>query len=253
MNRSYAFGTLIAAAGMVGTTLPAEAAVLTGEYTFLPAVNGTGSGNYSAFVNFADEGTVDWALWNPPSGSQTGAPTDRKADANMISNLYTVGGSTNMTRVGGSDLEISITPGATTGSATSGVVVNSSYATDGAGVGFTITVPTTDQYTARVYVGGFKTGENTLLATLPGVDPVEFNPVFGAGRNNFKDAGLLELTFQADSLTDGNNVLIVTIAVANDDNSSHVFIQGATLVPEPAALSLLGLGGLTLLRRRRAV
>ncbi len=246
----------IGAAAAVGlfSAVQSEAAVLIGKYTHIPNVSG--KDNFAGFVNFADEGTLDWALWEySGSSSRPGTPTSSKEAADYIGDVFAIGGNGNLRGANGTDLEISTTPGAVAGQgrATTGAILNASLQGEGAGVGLTITVPTTDEYIARIYVGGFSTQNSPLTATLPGAAPVEFTASYGAGDGTYKDAGILELTFQADAVDGINNVLEVTFILnPSTNNSSHVLIQGATLVPEPAALSLLSLGSLSLLRRRRA-
>lgn len=238
--------------GLAATS--ASAAMLTGDYTHVPAISG--SDNYSGFVNFADEGVLDWVLWERNTSSAVnGVPTSQKDDANYFGDAFAIGGNSQLRGAGGTDLEISTTPGQVAGQGRSsgGAILNRSLQGEGAGVGLTITVPTTDQYVARIYVGGFSTLESPLTATLPGAQSVVFNPQYTSGHNGYKDAGILELTFQADAVDGISNVLEVTFTLnPSTNNSSHVLIQGATLVPEPAALSLLGLGAIGLLRRRRA-
>jgi len=232
---------------------PSDAAVLQATYTPIPAVNG--SGNYSGFVNFADEGTLDWAVWEKTgNGSASGTPTASKDGAAFIGDAFAINGNGKLRGGGGTDLEISLTPGQTAGQgrATAGAILNQSLQGVDAGVGVTITVPTTDTYVARIYVGGFRTNNNLLQAILPGADPVTFDPQFGDTQNGFKDAGLLEVTFKPDAVDGVANVLRVEITLnPTADNSSHVLLQGVTLIPEPASVGVLGLTGVALCRRRR--
>lgn len=60
------------------------------------------------------------------------------------------------------------------------------------------------------------------------------------------------LTFDYDTEGFTGNLLTLTVAIDNDSGSENFFIDNVafTGVPEPASLALLGLGGLTLLRRR---
>ncbi len=230
-----------------------QAAVLNGTYTEVPAASG--SNNYSGFVNFADEGTLDWVLWEYNTSSEVpGTPTLAKDAADYISDAYAIGGNGKLRGANGTDLEISTTPGAIAGQgrASAGAILNQSLKGQGAGIGLMITVPTTDLYVARIYVGGFRTQASPLTARLPGAADVVFTPTFLDGANNFKDAGIFELTFQADAVDGVSNVLEVTFTLnPTSDNSSHVLFQGATLIPEPSAISLLGFSALGLLRRRR--
>lgn len=61
------------------------------------------------------------------------------------------------------------------------------------------------------------------------------------------DSGCVAAVFGADPLVfeAGDNLLITENAASGADNVT------VTVVPEPASLALMGLGGLMLLRRRR--
>lgn len=243
------FNTIVAGLLAIALTpAAASAALLTGSYTAIPSVDGDTSG----FVNFADEGTVDWVLWN--STSPTAVPTQEKAGGTAISSATAVGVGTTLNDVGGTDLSFSTVSGATSGSQFSRALAAQPFNSSGQGVGLSITVPTLDTYHARIYVGGFRVTLATITATLSGATPLVATDTFDVGDGG-KDAGVLNLTFTPDSLSGGDNVLNVSIVLTTDDpgSDSHVLMQGATLsiIPEPGSLALLGLGGLSIAVGRR--
>ncbi|GEM_PF-4555868 len=246
--------SLILGVGLAAGLLSAgwsHAAVLNATYTPVPGSRG----GMSAFVNFADEGVLDWALWEYSSSSSVpGTPTSSKADADYIGSAFAVGGSGALRGARGTDLEVSTTPGQVAGQGrqVNGAILNGQLRGSGAGVGLTITVPTTDLYVAKIYVGGYRTGDSPLVVELPGAAPVELTAAFSDGDGTYKDAGILEVQFQADAVDGVANVLEFRITLnPSTDSSSHVLLQGVTLIPEPASVGVLGLTGVALCRRRR--
>ena len=223
-------------------------------------IDGSVTNATAGFVNLAEEGTADWIHTDNPGSVvtyKTGAPF-------LISAPYTVtadGDAGELREVGGTDLFYSTTPGATTGDSFLDSLANDQLDDDGEGIGFTITVPTTDVYIATVYIGAYITDENPLTASLPGATTYLGETSGGnAPGAKSKTVYAWTLEFQADAVDGVSNVLTLSAALdeaGTSSSNSHVSLQAVTLapaptaIPEPASALLLLAGSIPLIARRR--
>lgn len=210
-------------------------------------------------VNLTAQGSLDWAYWAPTSTSVIAgliAPTNEKIGGSLIGSAETIGGAGLRGSAGGTTLErYSFTDGTspTTGTNASlaGLIFSSptGSAANGTGLQFSIVGDPNEERIVTLYLGGFQATSNLTL-TLDGVAlPITDSQVFTTF--NPKHIDVYTIRFQPDSVDD---LLLVqyTASVITDTANGHVGLQAVTVaVPEPAAASLLCLGGLALCRRRR--
>lgn len=227
----------------------APAAVLTGSVDSDPPVG----------VNLTTEGSLDWAIWNTTSSSAVAsiAPTNIKdGGPGLIGAISGVGGSSGSVRgYGGATQTYSYTDGTsptTLSSATQGFVGNATLDSLGSGVTLTIVGDPFQPLQVDIWTTGFR-ASGQMTVSLDGASDVILSSSF----ESTKTPALFSFVFQPDEITD---VLTITYVVTEDTGSSaHIGIQAVTVsaVPEPGAVLLLGLAGMTLLffrrGRRRAV
>ena len=229
---------LLAAASLV------EAAQISVSGPFLLGYGGTGG--YYGSVNQTTEGKVDWIHYSSPSSPSL---FDRKAGGTAISN-----------RTG--DTGIWMPNGLTNWSWSDGTVNVNAPNTEGGycrmGVwnilDTTFTVATVAGWQqVKVYVGTQDNGAiGVLNLSMPGATSVVSSP----GSNEavgIADAAWSRGDFYYVVTTTGGNVGdLLTVNWHRTSTGGGLYVYGAALtVPEPASLSLLILGGLALLRRRK--
>ncbi|TLD71755.1 hypothetical protein FEM03_06345 [Phragmitibacter flavus] len=230
-----------------------NAAVLAGQVFTNPGVSA---------VDLTATGSVDWAIWDFTQVSApfptTVAATNGKAGGTAnISVISTVGGGS-LRGSGGSSIGLknfSYSDGNSPTSLTNlpqSLVFNSSLDAGGLnrGVQLSLSGDPAQEYLVSVWATGFN-AQGTMTATLNGATAVTLQ---SQEYSNSKQPTLFTFTFRPDVVGDLLNLSYVMTTDTTGTNS-HVGIQAVTVsvVPEPtqALLCLLGLVGLTQIRRRR--
>lgn len=227
---------LATAASIVVTTSPTAVSAITYDLTSL--------------------GTTDWVYWNSTASSGlSGAPTTSKSGGTAIGNVSAVGGGDLRGSSAGLGINFSFSDGTPTPSGTATDlkgIFNTGLATDGAGVTFSIALPTTDLYTINLWTGALdlSAANSSFSATLNGATTYTTSAMT-AGAS--KRAYLTTFTVQAD--TAGDLLTFDFHKIASTTNSQAIFAGASIgLVPEPGTLVLFlgGLGAMMISRRRRA-
>jgi hypothetical protein len=222
--------------------LSASAAVLTGSVTTaIPSP-----------VDLTAQGPVDWAVWDyQVSGSgANGAPSNRKLGGTAIGNASAVNGT--LRGITGTTLapRYSYTDGTSPTSANSvlmGAITDTTLNTAGPGVRFSVTGDPLRTRTVQVFVAGFM-ATGLFTATLNGAPVYTDHQPFGGTRTD----ALYTLDFKPDSVTDVLQMSFVIESVNAGGTNANVDLQAITVaVPEPASWSVLGVGVVGLMRRRR--
>ena len=217
-------------------------------------------------VDMTAQGTADWVVWDTGSIDKNKEWTAPISDARVekaggtaigaLTKFDAVNPSTQAIKDSNNDLaELSWTNGdaPTTGAATqglrtgleTGVSGNDVVSSFGDGFTFDVTAGPASQ-TLYVYTGTFNAG-GTFRAILKDdlgdeidsvIDSTALTGDKGIWEVTFSDASAETLTIEWENTTDSGNF-------------DNVQIFGAALIPEPASLALLGVGGLVMLRGRR--
>jgi hypothetical protein len=243
---------LICLGAALGIALPASGASLTGTVNTAP---GTA-------VNLTNDGSVNWAIWNYSSATDTAtvAPSNTKGtpptsgQAGFISSVTAVTtGNVRGGTVGSATFTYS--NGATPvnfPAAATGLIFDATLNTTGEGIRLAVTGSTALTYRVNVWATGFD-AIGTMTASLAGFsDVVLSSQTYGTGA---KEPTLFSFIFQPTSATDLLNLRYVMTDAGTSNASSHVGIQAVTVsvIPEPSSsMALLGgVGMLACIRRRR--
>ncbi|MBT3201786.1 MAG: PEP-CTERM sorting domain-containing protein [Phycisphaerales bacterium] len=203
-------------------------------------------------INGADPNTADGIIW---TGTGMAAPTSLTLE-NVVANqndgelfdhasgLTTTagyfGGNTNLSRSpsdGQWGTTVTVTVGSG-GASLEDVLINLTYGNSSGGGNSS---SHTTQITATVF--------DNLNAVVGTVTSPNFSPTPASGAD-------LTLTFGSPLALDANDTYTISFLVESNSGQGHyaafnaLAFNGAVL-PEPATMSLLALGGLTVLRRRR--
>lgn len=238
----------------------ARAAVISGDLTEI------GDPDSDFTVDLTAEGTLDWATWQTEQpGDETAglAPSDRKLSGGLISSVtqITTNGfalDTLASDAGAADFAFSWTDGTPTsiGSGEEGGL-QSAMDEINVGEGFQIDIDLpTSQGTIKFYVGVRSKGGNVigkLTVLQEGVELYdsedESESLIRDNGSNGNNAGYYTLNWSDADI--GESISLQFLA-QQTGGFSYLRLFGATVgaVPEPASLTLLGIGGLLILPGR---
>jgi len=259
------FQTCLAAALMFSASATATHAAVTATITEKVNVQSSNFGSASFPNNSFDDlttlGPTDWAIWGLSSG--TIVESNSKSGGSGIGSLT----SANPNRSGSSltsTMDVPTTFDFTDGvSPTSGTNVNGGVGmnrgntinfeapTPGPLFSFDVSVGVPNN-TLYVWLSGKKlAASGATLKVLDGASTIQ-SIGFGSSDTDVEAGFVYEIVYGGDTTTSGT----VTIEIAAPNlrqNDGKLFVHAAALevVPEPASLALLGLGGLLMLSRRR--
>ena len=258
--------TLAAATALFATAGFAHAATITGSFT---QTSGN-TGNTDVTLTSSpvplptDPGFGDWKVWNNTSGTTDLNGSDEKLVSDLIGSLSEIDNGTNNFSTGSglasnagaaafdwawSDGTPDLTDSQVSGTNNGGLQSNTG-GDNGDGYRLPITVATTSG-TIRLYVG-VRESTATLRVTSS-TQPTNFT-LGGPANTGGNAAGIYTINFS--NATPGE-VLIFDYTLNNTaDADRRLRYFGAAVdvtgvIPEPASLALLGLGGLLLLPRRK--
>ena len=243
----------IVAVTVAAVSAQGQAAVITGTFTSVA----------DSDFDLTSLGTADWAYWNTSSNPATGGPkTNEKSGGTAIGTISPVGGgdvrgSTSGTRP---VYDFTFTDGTSPVSGTVDNAIglfNTQLDTVGAGVSLDVILPAATTYAVYVWAGAYETDVATFAASVSGATDYVNTSLSHTGGAP-KASALYTLTVTPDTAGDTLG-LSLTLTDDGSGGSSNVLISGVAvaavrqpdLIPEPATLSLLGLGALLALRRRR--
>jgi hypothetical protein len=198
----------------------------------------TSLNDQDTFVDLTAEGTTDWVNW--------GWTTEKLGGTAIDSALTVIGGGTPGV-AWDSRINVSWTDGDPNPTGNNEKGFNHIGPNVGDGLSFTVTATEATQ-TLRVYVAGWA-GEGIFTAALSGGG--SYTETFSARQDSEHQYGVFELDFAGAGET-----LTVTYTMGEDIANTtwaNIGLQAATLspVPEPATMVLLGLGALTLIRKKK--
>ena len=228
--------------GIVGFALAgmAGASVLTGSVDTNPPTH----------ADLTAAGGLDWAIWDYTSSSAVAslAPSNTKSGGpGIISSVTAVSG--NVRGVTGEQQYFTYTDGTSPTSVTDdqiGAAIHATLEIVGEGVIVQVTGDPLATYQVSLWATGGNGAEGILTASLSGADDVVL-----ATRNDIpRTAQLFTYSFRPDSAGDR-----LTLTLLNQQAGGYAFVGyqalAVSVVPEPATLSLLAVGTLAMLSRRR--
>jgi hypothetical protein len=200
-------------------------------------------------------GSLDWAYWNTTASPATGLPTNRKSGGTLIGDIVPAGGGNVRGSTSGTRpvYDFSFADGALPATGTVSNVIglfNTQLNTVDAGVSLDILVPAVQNYVVSLWVAAYD-GVGEFTASLPGAADFVDTSLSGDGVAP-KESGIYRLTVKPDA---ANDILNLTLLLdSGTGGNANVLISGvalAAVIPEPASLTLLGVGILGLLVARR--
>jgi hypothetical protein len=231
------------AIGLLGLPGISSAAQLTGSV----------STQVPGSINITAEGFFDWGLWDyQTSGANagSGAPSNRKVAGAAISSMTAIMGTPRGITGTLTAPRYTYTDGTSPAAQTNvlaGAITDTTLNTVGAGWRLSITGDPAVERTVKVFVSAFAS-RGEMTATLNGATTY-MNSTINGGTG--RALGFYTFTFQPDAVGDTLNLQYVIDTVGG--SNANVDLQAVTVgIPEPASLGVIGLGGMVLLRRRRA-
>ena len=228
-------------------------------------LSGSFSGGVVTPADLTAQGGLDWRIWDDPDNTNdTGddwanpAPVhNEKLGGTAVSSLvYADPNSDSDNTFFSPDHTYTYTDGTLPTSETTGVLglgfLGTLAGIDDDTLTYTVTTTNTLEHTLTIY-GAQRRSGSTLTLALPGATTEVDTFAAGAAGTNIQ--WVYTATFTPDTAGD---LLTVTLAssgtsteATSGSNSVRIGAAAVSVVPEPASLALLGLGGLCLLGRRR--
>jgi hypothetical protein len=200
-------------------------------------------------------GIGDWAYWADTSNpAASGDPSNEKSDASLIGSMSVVGGGSLRGSTSGNvpSYDFDFTDGTAPVSGTVNNLIgvfNDQLRAIGTGVQWDVISPTADAFSIYVWGTAYNAG-GTLTATVGAASDLDALLDAAGSRSPGR---FYTITVDPDRV--GQTVHLEMLLTADNGGFANVSVAGAAVdtayVPEPATLSLLALGGLGLLRRRR--
>jgi hypothetical protein len=210
----------------------------------------TTAAKHTNTVNTTAQGTLDWGVFTGNAGLNITTPAHSMSGGAGFVSLVGIGGATNTT-LSYSDPEnlytwTNGTP-TTVGSSISLAHERWTLGADGQGARLTIEVATAGQYQLQFYTATAAVSRLSALASLNNGGNALTDTVLDATQSTV----LTNYYWTVDFSTDGADTLTLDVFRASDSTSNIFAIEAFTLIPEPSAALLAGLGFLALLRRHR--
>ena len=247
----------LAAAVGVGllVTSGASAATLSGSF----------SGGVVQPADLTAQGSLDWRIWDDPA--DTNDPGDDWANPAPVHNEKLAGTAVSALTYADPDNNsdntffspdhtYTYTDGTSPTSATTGQLglgfLGTLAGIDDDSLTFSVATVNTQEHTLTIY-GAQRRSGSTLTLTLDGATTEVDTFAAGAAGTNIQ--WVYTATFTPDTAGDLLTVALTSSGTstdaANGSNSVRIGAAAVSVIPEPASLALLGLGGLALMGQRR--
>lgn len=220
--------------------------------------------NSATSFDLSDLGTADWAYWDTSSGAGvSGAATNSMLSADLIGDLSAIGGggllkgTASATKPAATfTYDNGTSPSSGTATQVTGLF-NSTINTSGTGVGLSIDLPTTDEYTIYLWVSAFDVAAGTLTVSLPDTTDYTFATISdSAGPDGVKDTYFFTITASATTAGDDLSISLVNTTDGPGNFGHIVFNSAAVAIPEPTTtaifVSVMGLLFVVARKNRRA-